>query len=165
VTYGTPTWIWSVTIGEHLCVRAYYGQSSRWDQAAVREMAGRITSAGMMKEVTFEPVDGAVKRPHRRRLPREVPQQPYLGSNQRTRALGLEQEDQPPHGLRPDPAFGGGGRRATAPWANDAPSRRCCVRNKGGSSSFETNSASFQIAENEIGQEILEPFWALAPPL
>ena len=57
VTYGTPTWIWSVAVGEDLYVRAYYGQSSRWDQAAVREKAGRITSAGMTKEVTFVPAD------------------------------------------------------------------------------------------------------------
>jgi hypothetical protein len=60
VTYGTPTWIWSVALGEDLYVRAYYGQSSRWYQAAVREKAGRITSAGMTKEVTFEPADGPV---------------------------------------------------------------------------------------------------------
>jgi hypothetical protein len=30
VTYGTPTWIWSVPVGEDLYVRAYYGQNSRW---------------------------------------------------------------------------------------------------------------------------------------
>lgn len=34
VTYGTPTWIWSV--GDALYVRAYNGQNSRWYQAAVR---------------------------------------------------------------------------------------------------------------------------------
>jgi hypothetical protein len=58
VTYGTPTWIWSVTVGEDLYVRAYYGQSSRWYRAAIREKAGRITSAGMTKEVAFEPATG-----------------------------------------------------------------------------------------------------------
>ena len=60
VTYGTPTWIWSVAVGDDLYVRAYYGQNSRWYQAAVREKAGRITAAGMTKEVTFEPVDGPI---------------------------------------------------------------------------------------------------------
>ena len=30
VTYGTPTWIWSVAVGDDLYVRAYYGQNSRW---------------------------------------------------------------------------------------------------------------------------------------
>jgi hypothetical protein len=59
-TYGTPTWIWSVVVNDALYVRAYNGQNSRWYQAAVRQKAGRITAAGMTKEVTFEPVDGPV---------------------------------------------------------------------------------------------------------
>ncbi len=57
-TYGTPTWIWSVAVDGALYVRAYNGRNSRWYQAAVRQKAGRITAAGMTKEVTFEPVDG-----------------------------------------------------------------------------------------------------------
>jgi|SRR5215207_2833629 hypothetical protein len=60
VTYGTPTWIWSVVVGDALYVRAYNGLSSRWYQAAVRQKAGRITAAGMTKEVTFEPVEGPI---------------------------------------------------------------------------------------------------------
>ena len=60
VTYGTPTWIWSVAVGDDLYVRAHYEQNSRWYQAAVREKAGRITAAGMTKEVTFEPVEGRI---------------------------------------------------------------------------------------------------------
>ena len=60
VTYGTPTWIWSVAVGDDLYVRAYYGQNSRWYQAAMRQTAGRITAAGMTKEVTFEPVEGPI---------------------------------------------------------------------------------------------------------
>jgi hypothetical protein len=60
VTYGTPTWIRSVAISQDLYVRAYHGQDSRWYQAAVRQKAGRITAAGMTKEVTFEPVDGPI---------------------------------------------------------------------------------------------------------
>lgn len=58
VMYGTPTWIWSVAVDDALYVRAYNGQSSRWYQAALRQKAGRITAAGMTKEVNFEPVDG-----------------------------------------------------------------------------------------------------------
>jgi hypothetical protein len=54
VTYGTPTWIWCVTVGDDLYVRAYHGKNSRWYQAAMRQKAGRITAAGMTKEVTFE---------------------------------------------------------------------------------------------------------------
>ena len=60
VTYGTPTWIWSVAVDHALHVRAYSGQRSRWYQAAVRQKAGRITVAGMRKEVTFESVDGPI---------------------------------------------------------------------------------------------------------
>jgi len=60
VSYGTPTWIWSVAVDGALYVRAYNGQNSRWYQAAVRQKAGRIVAAGMSKRVAFEPVDGPV---------------------------------------------------------------------------------------------------------
>jgi hypothetical protein len=60
VTYGTPTWIWSVAVGNDLYVRAYNGRNSRWYQAALRQQAGRITVAGITKQVTFEPVDGPI---------------------------------------------------------------------------------------------------------
>ncbi len=57
VTYGTPTWIWSVAVED-----ALYGVKSRWHQAAVRQKAGRISAAGITREVVFEPVDdGAMK--------------------------------------------------------------------------------------------------------
>ncbi|MBN9519378.1 DUF2255 family protein [bacterium] len=59
-TYGTPTWIWSVAVGDALYVRAYNGPDSRWYKAAARQNAGRITATGMTKEVTFEPVDGPI---------------------------------------------------------------------------------------------------------
>ena len=57
VTYGTPTWIWSVALDDALYVRGYNGQSSRWYQAAIRQKAGRIIAASMTKEVAFERVD------------------------------------------------------------------------------------------------------------
>ncbi len=60
-TYGTPTWIWSVVIDGDLYVRAYNGGHSRWYRAAMRQKAGRITAAGMTKEVAFDPVDGAIQ--------------------------------------------------------------------------------------------------------
>src|SRR5882672_439990 len=60
VTYGTPTWIWSVVVDGALYVRAYNGKESRWYKAALRQKAGRITAAGMTKEVTFEPVGGRI---------------------------------------------------------------------------------------------------------
>lgn len=59
-TYGTPTWIWSVAVGDGLYVRGYNGKNSRWYQAAVRQKAGRIIAAGMTKEVVFETVDGPI---------------------------------------------------------------------------------------------------------
>ena len=58
-TYGTPTWIWSVAVDGVLYVRAYNGRDSRCT-AAMRQKAGRITAAGLTKNVTFEPVDGPI---------------------------------------------------------------------------------------------------------
>jgi hypothetical protein len=55
-TCGTPTWIWSVVMNGDVYVRAYNGAASRWYQAALKQKAGRITTAGMTKEVGFEPV-------------------------------------------------------------------------------------------------------------
>jgi hypothetical protein len=59
-TYGTPTWIWSVVVDGALYVRAYNGKNSRWHEAAIRQKVGRITAAGITKEVSFEPVNGAI---------------------------------------------------------------------------------------------------------
>lgn len=60
VTYGTPTWIWSVAVGDALYVRGYSGTESRWYKAALRQKAGRIIAAGMTREVAFEPVSGVI---------------------------------------------------------------------------------------------------------
>jgi len=60
-TYGTPTWIWSVVVADDVYVRAYNGGSSRWYRAAILQKAGRITAAGITKEVVFDPVDGAIQ--------------------------------------------------------------------------------------------------------
>jgi hypothetical protein len=59
-TYGTPTWVWSVVVDDAIYVRPYNGQNSRWYKAAMRQRAGRITAAGMTKEVTFEAVKGSI---------------------------------------------------------------------------------------------------------
>jgi hypothetical protein len=59
-TYGAPTWIWSVVVGDELFVRAYNGKNSSWYQAALKQKAGRINAAGMTKEVIFETVERAV---------------------------------------------------------------------------------------------------------
>ncbi len=60
MTYGTPTWIWSVIVDDALYVRGYNGQNSRWYQAALRQRAGRIIVAGITREVAFEPVQEAL---------------------------------------------------------------------------------------------------------
>ena len=58
VTYGTPTWIWSVVVDGALYLRAYNGAESWWYKAASRQRAGRITVAGQTIEVVFEPARG-----------------------------------------------------------------------------------------------------------
>ena len=63
VTYGTPTWIWSVAVDGDLYVRAYNGKGSRWYRSAIKQKAGRIIAAGLTKEVAFEPVDGSINDP------------------------------------------------------------------------------------------------------
>ena len=60
VTYGTPTWIWSVVVESELYVRPYNGTSSSWFKAAIAQKAGRITVAGITKEVRFEPAAGKI---------------------------------------------------------------------------------------------------------
>ncbi len=60
VTYGTPTWIWSVVVDGELYARAYSGPASTWYRAAVRQKAGRVSVAGMTREVGFEAVEGPV---------------------------------------------------------------------------------------------------------
>jgi hypothetical protein len=59
-TYGTPTWIWSVVINRALYARAYNGRQSGWHEAAITQKAGRITSAGLTKDVVFETVSGTI---------------------------------------------------------------------------------------------------------
>jgi hypothetical protein len=60
LTYGTPTWIWSVVVENELYVRPYNGSSSRWYKAAMTQNAGRITAAGITKDVRFERVEGSI---------------------------------------------------------------------------------------------------------
>jgi len=60
LTYGTPTWIWSVVVEDALYVRAYNGKASRWYKAAMQQKAGRISAAGITKDVTFEAVENSI---------------------------------------------------------------------------------------------------------
>ncbi|MEC0206960.1 DUF2255 family protein [Paenibacillus lautus] len=86
VTYGTPTWIWSVVVGDAVYVRAYNGQNSRWYQAALRQKAGRIAVAGMTMEVIFEPVDGQIHDLIDNAYREKYKGSPYLNSMISTRA-------------------------------------------------------------------------------
>ena len=67
-------------VGDTLYVRAYNGQDSRWYQAAMRQKAGRITAAGVTKEVTFEPVDGSINDRIDDAYRAKYQRSPYLGS-------------------------------------------------------------------------------------
>lgn len=56
-TLGTPTWIWSVVVGDGVYVRAYNGTASRWYQSARSQRAGRVTAGGVEKDVAFTLID------------------------------------------------------------------------------------------------------------
>lgn len=60
MTYGTPTWIWSVVVGGEVYARAYNGRQPPWYKAATRQKAGQIKATGMTREVVFEPVSGPI---------------------------------------------------------------------------------------------------------
>ena len=79
-TTGTPTWIWSVAVDGCLYVRAYNGEDSRWHKAALRQKAGRIVAAGATREVTFEPVEGAVNDRIDDAYRAKYRDSPYLGA-------------------------------------------------------------------------------------
>jgi hypothetical protein len=80
LTYGTPTWIWNVAVDGALYVRAYHGQKSRWYQAAITQKAGRIYAAGIVKEVSFEPVTGAINGLIDKAYQAKYKSSPYLNS-------------------------------------------------------------------------------------
>src|SRR6516164_2990167 len=60
VTYGTPTWIWSVVVDGTLFARAYHGTASSWYKAALRQKAGRITAGGLKRDVSFASADNTL---------------------------------------------------------------------------------------------------------
>lgn len=78
VTYGTPTWIWSVTVDGSLYLRGYNGPKSRWYQAAIRQKAGRISVAGVTREVAFQPATGAINDRIDEAYRRKYGDSPYL---------------------------------------------------------------------------------------
>jgi hypothetical protein len=60
VTPGTPTWIWSVIVDGSVYARAYHGSRSRWFNAAITQGRGKISIAGMDRDVTFHKADEAL---------------------------------------------------------------------------------------------------------
>lgn len=94
VTYGTPTWIWSVVVGDALYVRAYNGTASRWYRAATQQKRGRITAAGMTKDVTFEPVDDVINDriddAYRAKYKTSPYLQPMIGKRSRSATMKIE---------------------------------------------------------------------------
>ena len=93
VTYGTPTWIWSVAVDDALYVRGYNGQKSRWYQAAIRQRAGRMIAAGMAKEVAFEPVNGPINDriddAYRAKYRGSPPLKPMIGARARSATVKI----------------------------------------------------------------------------
>jgi hypothetical protein len=94
VTYGTPTWIWSVVVDDSLYVRAYNGTASRWYKAAMQQKRGRITAAGVTKNVAFEPVDGAINddidEAYRKKYENSPYVQPMIGERSRSATVKIE---------------------------------------------------------------------------
>ena len=73
-----------------LYARAYNGEQSRGHPAAITQKAGRITSAGLTKDVVFE------TGPDRRGLLLEVPHQPVSRSHdRRAGAIGNRRDPSP----------------------------------------------------------------------
>ena len=97
VTYGTPTWIWSVAVDGDLYVRAYNGRNSRWYRAAMQQKAGRITAAGLTKDVTFEPVEGplndAIDDAYRAKYQSSPYLSPMIGTRARTATVRITPRD------------------------------------------------------------------------
>ena len=80
VTYGTPTWIWSVVVEDGLYVRAYSGPASSWYRAAIKQHTGRIIVAGMTKDVNSCPSKASITRISMKRTGRST--RTALTSNQ-----------------------------------------------------------------------------------
>lgn len=92
VTYGTPTWIWSVVVNDQLYVRAYNGQNSRWYKSAMKQKAGRISAAGNTYEVTFGQADANLNDQIDEAYKKKYKGSPYLPPmvEERTRAATVK---------------------------------------------------------------------------
>jgi hypothetical protein len=97
MTYGTPTWIWSVAVDDALYVRPYNGKDSRWYKSALRQKAGRITAAGLTKDVTFEAASGdineRVDNAYRAKYKRSPYLEPMVGARARAATVRVTPRD------------------------------------------------------------------------
>ncbi|WP_316803717.1 DUF2255 family protein [Pedobacter nototheniae] len=80
ITYGTPTWIWSVVVNDNLYVRAYNGIKSRWYQSAILQKTGQIHTSGMIKDVSFETADASINNNIDEAYRTKYSKSPYLAS-------------------------------------------------------------------------------------
>jgi hypothetical protein len=85
-TYGTPTWIWEVVVEGDLYVRAYNGVNSRWYKSAMKQKAGQIHAAGMIKDVNFESVKGDINKLIDAAYKKKYKNSPYLADMISSRA-------------------------------------------------------------------------------
>lgn len=96
-TYGTLTWIWSVVVEDELYVRAYNGQNSRWYKAAIKQKAGRITAAGITKEVAFElaqgDLDARIDDAYRQKYKDSPYLKPMIGERARSATIRITPRD------------------------------------------------------------------------
>ncbi|MDT7816240.1 MAG: hypothetical protein QOJ42_6156 [Acidobacteriaceae bacterium] len=67
---------------------------SRWYKAAMQQKRGRITAAGITKDVTFEPVDGSVNDriddAYRAKYKTSPYLQPMIGKRTRSATVKIE---------------------------------------------------------------------------
>ena len=95
-TYGTPTWIWAVVVNGDLYVRAYSRISSTWYQSAIKQKAGHIHAAGMIKDVLFEAVIGNINVQIDEAYKKKYNNSPYLqamiSSRARSATVGVIQK-------------------------------------------------------------------------
>ncbi len=92
-TFGTLTWIWSVSVEDRLFVRAYNGVKGRWYQSAISQTAGKITGAGLERMVSFVPIsDGDLNARIDEAYRKKYSSSPYLNSmiSDRAKAATIE---------------------------------------------------------------------------
>ncbi|MBC8987977.1 DUF2255 family protein [Pedobacter sp. N36a] len=91
-TFGTPTSIWSLRVGNDLFVRGYNGTDSRWYQSAVKQKGGKIESIGKTFQVDFEPISGKINDAIDEAYREKYKVSPYLPPmvSERTRAATVK---------------------------------------------------------------------------